>query len=77
MFATLFIQSTQIVQLICEIGFKDIYVTTCFIVWKLKCFHRSNLFIVEQLTFDFDKFLVIINERESKQLQAYQKKYHL
>lgn len=66
----------QIVQLICEIGFKDIYVTTCFIVWKLKCFHRSNPFIVEQLAFDFDAFLVTINEREpkhnEKQLQAYQ-----
>lgn len=65
----------QIVQLICEIGFKDIYVTTCFIVWKLKCFHRSNPFIVEQLAFDFDEFLVTINEWEpkfnEKQLQAY------
>jgi hypothetical protein len=66
----------QIVQLICEIGFKNIYVTTCFIIWKLKCFHRSNPFIVEQLAFDFDEFLVTINEREpkfnEKQLQAYQ-----
>jgi hypothetical protein len=42
----------------------------------LKCFHRSNPFIVEQLAFDFDEFLVTINEREykfnEKQLQAYQ-----